>query len=133
MSGAAQLSPGQRRAQDVEHLRVLALSWKVVAALLCGLRVLLSLPFLAGAIRAAGDPVYFLLSSGFVLALIGVPGVLLAASAFLVSKDLELRRNRDRCIVLSVLICFAPPVGLILGVVTIAVLSRVSVREMFDV
>ena len=110
---------------------MLALSWKVLGALVSAVLVVLLLPLLS-AVVGAGSPVAFVLEGGVLVSLIGVPGVLVAASAFIVSKDLEGRLNRDRCIVLSVLVCFLPPVGLILGVVTIAVLSRVSVRELFD-
>ena len=64
----------------------------------------------------------------------GIVGVIVAALAacnFVVGYSLGQRKNYVFCFVIACLICINVPLGTILGVFTLLVLSRPSVKESF--
>ena len=68
----------------------------------------------------------------FVSLLFMAVGAVLAFLTFRTGKSLARRENYKFCLIAAVLLCFFSPFGLILGILTIVVLMRDSVREMFE-
>ena len=127
--------------QDAEHLRLLAVFHQVVGGLCC-LFALFPLLYLlmglflmtgAGEPRRAGDfgPVFagcFVTSlGGFFLVLATV----YAVGLFFVARYLRERRKHTFCVVVAAVSCAFSPFGTVLGIFTLIVLFRPSVRELF--
>ncbi|HEX7898713.1 MAG TPA: hypothetical protein VF950_13195 [Planctomycetota bacterium] len=127
---------------DEEHLRLLSIFHYVSAALTAffacfpllhvglGLAVLLS----PETVSSEGDPppawfgLFFVVIGGaFVLA-----GWTLAVLKFFTGRCLARRRRRTFCVIVACVCCVLPPIGTILGVFTLVVLSRPSVKALFD-
>jgi hypothetical protein len=127
--------------RDLEHLRLLKIGYYVMAGM-AGLFSLFSLiyivlggVFASGLIPAdasSGDPrlvgVIFLAVGGAVLLL----GLGMTFLIYLTGRSLAEHRRRIFCLVIAVLCCFQIPWGTAIGVFTFMVLSRPSVKAMFD-
>ncbi len=128
---------------DGEHLRVLSLCYYIYAGLnaffsLFGVfYALMGLFFTMVASRVPakpdqGLPPFF----GLFLGVIGI-GMFAFMMSFailklIVAKRLRQRRSRIFCIVVAGLSCIGIPFGTALGVFTLLVLSRTSVKQVFD-
>ena len=122
---------------DVEHLRLLTIFHYVLAGLI-GLFALFPIPhFLFGVFAMLSsegnseDQLFGLIFVAFsgIWMLIGISFSVLVAIA---GQFLKKRKNYTYCIVVGALCCMVMPFGTILGVFTIIVLMRDSVKELFD-
>ena len=127
--------------KDAEHLRLLVIAHYVYAAMVAlfacipiihltiGLVFLLNPPP-----QSPGDP-FPAQAFGAIFATIGAVLVLagwtFAACVFVAGRSLAARRRYTFCIVVAAISCLLVPVGTVLGVLTIIVLQRPSVRAMF--
>ncbi len=128
--------------KDSEHLKILSICWYVVA----GLQALggcIGLGYIAfGILMGLGiassndrDAAAAGLGVGGFVTCIGL--VMLAIAwgiAFLnykVGRSLVARRNRTLCFIMAIIACLGVPLGTILGVFTLIVLSRPSVQSSF--
>lgn len=125
--------------QDEEHLRLLSILhyvWGGLAALGCCLGGVYSL--VGGGMLAAANqgqnapPAWF----GSMFMVIGLGIMFLAAAVSAVTifagRCLAQRRNHTFCMVVAVISCLSVPLGTALGVFTIVVLQRPSVKELFQ-
>lgn len=126
--------------QDLEHLRLLSIFHYVVAALAAVFACIPLLHLLFGVAMvtdwrgiAESDPVagyvgWFLIvfASVFILGGWAFAGCLLLAGRYL-----SQRRHYTFCLVMAAVACMFVPFGTVLGVFTIIVLLRESVRELF--
>jgi len=130
--------------QDREHLQLLAIFHYVVAGLaaLCSFFPLLYTTVGAIFIFAArhgtakpGEdlPPEFL---GWIFAVLGLVlfliGIAMAICILITGRSLALRKRYSFVLVIACIECLFIPFGTILGVFTIVVLSRESVRELFS-
>ncbi len=129
----------QVTASDLEHLKLLSIGYYVAA----GFTTLFSLlplvyvgmgVFIAtGRLPASGGSPA---SLGWVLVGIGATVMLfilaIAALNFLTARYIAARERRMFCIVIAALNCLHAPLGTLLGVFTIVVLSRDGVRASFS-
>ena len=127
---------------DIQHLRLLSIFHYVFGALafLCGsvpwIHVALGIGIISGALPAGegreGPPPAF----GWLFVVIGGAAILLsyalAGCALLAGKYLNDRTHRTFCVVVAALVCLNMPLGTVLGVLTLIVLHRPSVRAMFE-
>ena len=127
-------------AKDAEHLRLLSIFHYVVA----GINALMAcIPFVhlivgivmvvAGSQSKRGAPpvlvgVFFIAIGAFIILL----GWAMAICIFLAGRFLARRRHYMFCFVIAVLSCLSMPFGTILGVFTLIVLSRPSVKALFE-
>lgn len=129
----------QVTATDLEHLKLLSIGYYVMA----GFTLLFSfLPLIyvgMGAFMVSGRlPVSggSPLTVGWVAIAFGAVAMLLImASAllnFLTARFIAARERRMFCIVIAALNCLHAPLGLLIGVFTLVVLSRDSVRALFS-
>jgi hypothetical protein len=127
--------------EDDEQLQLLS-TFHYVLAGLCALISLLPLLYfgmglamLAGAGRGAAGP-FGPLFAGCVVA--GLGGLFLAfavgytVSLFFAARFLAARRRHTFCVVVAALSCSFSPLGTVLGVFTLIVLFRPSVKARFD-
>jgi hypothetical protein len=124
---------------DREHLRLLKIGFYILTAL-CGLGSLAGLIFLAvggfvasGAISAHDGDASVI---GWVFPLVGW-GMLVGGGVFTfltwqVAQCLAEYRSRTFCMVMAALWCLHMPLGTIVGVFALVVLSRPSVQALFD-
>lgn len=127
-------------AQDVEQLRLLAIFHYVLAGL-CGLfalfpviHLVIGLRIISGRMDApAPGPEGALIGWFFVGAasIFIVAGLALAACLFLAARYLQQRERYTFCLVVAALACMITPFGTVLGVFTIIVLMRESVKQAF--
>lgn len=147
------MPPSQQSFEDASHLRSLAIT-HYVFAVLTGLLSCFSLIyiFMGGAIVLGKFPMtppagatppppgtlppqdmsfmgWFFVIFGLVFLLIGLAT---AICQFLAARWLTARKNRTFCFVVACVECLSVPLGTLLGVFTILVLSRPSVRALFD-
>ena len=127
-------------AQDAEHLRLLSIFHKVLACIVAffgcfplihvGVGVL---ALFAGTSSPDGAPgivvgLFFILIGGcFVLA-----GWTMAGLLFYAGRCIEQRRRPTLCIVVAAISCAFMPLGTILGVFTLILLNKPSVRSLFE-
>jgi hypothetical protein len=126
---------------DIQHLRYLTIAHYIGAAmtalfacfpliyLSAGLTFLLNLPTTEGS-----DPFPVQLF-GVMFALIGGMAVLwwaFAALIFVAGRSLAARKRYTFCFVIAALCCASFPLGTVLGVFTILVLTRPTVKAMFQ-
>jgi hypothetical protein len=127
--------------EDLEHLRLLAIFHYVVATL-AALFSLFPIIHLAIGIAAVtghlnnnhgGDPMPALLGWFFIaFAAVGmIFGFAFAICLFLAGRFLAHRRRYLYCLVMACVACMFMPFGTILGVFTIIVLLKPSVKELF--
>lgn len=125
---------------DAQHLRVLEIMHYVVAAiiglfsLLPLIHVGLGIAMLTGAIKGSGTGDEAMV--GWVFVAVGgviiLFGEAIAAVVFLAGRKLRRRQGYTFCIVAAGICCLFMPVGTALGVFTLIVLVRPSVRALFD-
>lgn len=123
---------------DLEHLKILSIFHYVVAGLIALFACIPGVHFVMGLLMATGGfedapgearvfGVLFMVLAGlFILA-----GWALAVAVFLTGRFLAGRRHHTFCLVVAGVECIFMPVGTVLGVFTILVLVRDSVRELF--
>lgn len=130
--------------RDLEHLRLLAIFHYVVAALgalfAClpllhvglGVVMVVSPEALGGSEDGAAPPGwlgYFFILLGGVFVLIGWAA---AICTFISGRFLATRQRRMFSLVMAALLCAFFPFGTVLGIFTIVVLSRESVRQLYE-
>jgi hypothetical protein len=126
--------------KDAEHLKVLSICWYVMAGLqclgLCGGLVYVVLALVAG-IGAASErgpgapPVFLVALFGGLGCFLVVLSSVLAYLCYRVGRCLSEWRSMTYCFVMAVIACLSIPLGTILGVFTLVVLSRPSVKVKF--
>lgn len=129
--------------QDLEHLKLLSIFHYVMAGFAC-LVPLFSLIYIgmgaailtggfghSTASSRSGDlfGAYFFIGFGMVFALVGITGVVVNIIA---GRSLARHERRTFCTVIAALNCLHMPLGTLLGVFTLVVLSRPSVKALFD-
>ena len=128
--------------RDLEHLRLLKGGYYVMTGIM-GFFTLFSLLYLGlGSAFASGaipltegstsDPrtmgmIFLVMGAGFLLI-----GLTITLLAFFTAHNLRDRRNRTFCLVIAGLSCLQIPWGTVIGVCTIAVLNRPSVKALFE-
>ncbi len=127
-------------AQDVEHLRQLSVAHYVYAALQCFF-VIFSATFFGIALAMIARPEWFhgaeppaILLSGFFMSLglaMSFLSIGFAYCSYRVGRSLKERRHYGFCKLISAFNCLSMPVGTVLGVFTLVVLSRPRVKAMF--
>jgi len=130
--------------RDTEQLNLLAIFHYVVAGLAAlfsffpllytTVGVIFILAARHGTAKPGGElPPEFL---GWIFAVIGlvlfVIGIVMAILILITGRSLALRKHHSFALVMACIECLFVPVGTILGVFTIVVLSRESVRELFS-
>lgn len=127
--------------KDLEHLKILSILFYVKAGLLAltGLfftfYIIFGVAFMSMDIpHKAGEPNPAMFGGIFVIfGLVFV--VLFGAMAFLVflaGRNLSRHRGYTFCFVIAALVCLSMPLGTILGIFTIIVLMRDSVKALFS-
>ncbi len=125
---------------DSQHLKLLSIFHYVlggISALFALLPIFhlafgLFLTFAPGRMGNAGPPrVIGLLMTGFALVLI-LGGWAFAVLVVLAGRFLSRRKHYNYCFVLACIECICMPLGTVLGVFTILVLMRPSVKELFS-
>lgn len=123
--------------QDLEHLRLLVIFHYVVAAIvamasLLPLFVALVWTVLPGlAESSVAHFGCFGCVAAVPAALIVPAGLIVAAALVVAALHLKRRTSYNYCLVVAVVQCLIVPFGFILGIATIVVLSRDSVRLLF--
>ncbi|HVR84958.1 MAG TPA: hypothetical protein VMU54_11650 [Planctomycetota bacterium] len=148
-----EMLPGQVRppapaespaAKDEEQLRNLVLGHTIASAVIAlfacmplihltvGLAILLSPESMGGS--GKGGPPRFM---GFLFAILGgafaLAGWTLAAFVFAAGRSIRRRKRHLFCLIVAGLSCFFMPFGTALGVCSFIVLTRPSVKALFDV
>lgn len=128
--------------QDEEHLRLLSIFHYVVGGLggLCALipiiHVVLGLFFVFAPekFRGNGPPPPAVLGWIFVIlgAVFVVLGLVVAGCMVVAGRFLARRKHYTFCLVLAGVECLFMPFGTVLGILTIIVLNRESVKQMFN-
>jgi hypothetical protein len=134
--------------QDLEHLRLLSIFHYVVAGLVAlfacfpvfhlilGLVMLIAPGALEnGQHGSPNDPIFLRLVGlflVFVAATIILAGWSLAVCVLLAGRFLSRRRHYTFCLIIAALLCMINPFGTVLGVFTIIVLIRPSVKLLFE-
>jgi hypothetical protein len=128
--------------KDLEHLRLLRIFHFVAGGILgffscfamihiiVGIVFIVSPPSFDG--HGSGPPPFF----GWIFLIIGLmvllAGWTIATLMFLGGKFLGRRTHYTFCFVVAALSCMFSPIGTVLGVFTIVVLSRESVKQLFN-
>jgi hypothetical protein len=131
--------------RDLEHLRLLHIGFYIMAGL-SGFFSLFALIYIGlGGVFVAG--VFSQLANsnaanavpavvGWIFVGMGVfflfMGLTIAFLLFMTGKNLQQRQHRTFCLVMAGLCCLQVPWGTALGICTINVLNRPSVRAMFE-
>ena len=130
--------------RDREHLQLLAIFHYVVAGLAALfsffplLYTTVGVIFIFAARHGTAKPGEELPPEflGWIFAVIGlvlfVIGIVMAILILITGRSLALRKHHSFALVMACIECLFVPVGTILGVFTIVVLSRESVRELFS-
>ena len=126
---------------DAEHLRQLSIFHYVLAAMTAFfacipiIHLALGIAMVLGRLDEGGKnppPAFvgwlFVAVGGFMI----LAGWTLAVLLFLSGRNLARRRRRGFCTVVAALSCLMMPLGTILGVFTLMVLNRPTVRSLFD-
>ena len=123
---------------DLEHLKLLAVFHFVLAGAMTFfscfgfIYVAVGIGMATGNIEGQNPPPREL---GWVVAGLGMFGILfvwtIAALIIVAGRRLVQHRSRLFCLVVAALMCLSIPFGTILGVFTLIVLSRPSVRQLF--
>jgi hypothetical protein len=127
--------------QDEQHLNLLSIFYYVVSGLAAlfacipFIHLAVGIAMLAGAFPAdkGGEPVPEFVGWIFVgvACLLILIGWTLAVLLLITGRFLSKRKNYTFCFVIAAISCLFMPFGTILGVFTIMVLSRPSVKQMF--
>ena len=127
--------------RDGDHLKILSICWYIWSSLVllmsCGaiIYLVIGIVFLVSPPPThAGDPPPELF--GGIFTGVGACGMLLgwtvAALGFITAGALRKRRKRGLCFTTAVISCLNVPMGTVLGVFTLVVLSRPSVKASFE-
>lgn len=126
--------------QDQEHLKLLSIFHFVVAglaalfSLIPVLHLVIGIGLVSGAFEET-DPAaqtmgwFFVVLAGVMILM----GLIFAVCLALAGRSLARRRNHTFCLVMAGLACMFMPFGTVLGVFTIIVLMRESVKDSFGV
>lgn len=124
--------------RDIEHLKLLSIFHYVAAGLsavfglMSSLYIIMGLVFINADFQGNNPPPPFM---GWMFIIIGAGTmVILLTVAMLFVKagnSLRTQRNYTTCMVTAALACLWVPVGTVLGVFTIIVLNRPTVRQLF--
>jgi hypothetical protein len=126
--------------KDTADLKTLSIFWYILAALqtLAGCVVIGYLLFvlLMGASMVSSGDSDGAAAGAFFSGIMGCIGLFalalwwgLAFLNFLVARGLPQRKRRTLCFIMAVWICFLAPLGTILGVITLLVLNRPTVKD----
>ncbi len=128
--------------QDSEHLKILSIFHYVVAGIAALFACIPFFHFFMGLAMVAGwfpdsdgDRVMGMLGLFFMVfaGLFILAGWTFAAALFIAGRKLAGRRSYTFCLVMAGIACVFMPFGTVLGVFTILVLMRPSVKELFGV
>ena len=124
--------------QDLEHLKLLSIFHYVAATMAALVACIPFLHFFMGlalATGAFGDTEAEARPVGFVIMLLALVFIMigwaLAALMVFAGRSLSTRKRYTFCLVMGGIECLFMPVGTVLGVFTIIVLVRDSVKELF--
>jgi hypothetical protein len=138
-SPAEAIDPGFA-ADDLQHLRLLAIFHYVLAAIAALFSLLPGIGIAVGVVILTASPESPDLPRQIAgWAVIGIAlAVMLLGFAFAtllawVGRSLDERRNYTLCLVVAVTLCLSGPLAILLGVFTLIVLVRPSVRARFGV
>jgi hypothetical protein len=128
------------RQEDLQHLRILSIFHYVVAGLACLcamipiVHLVLGIGMLTGSFKGPGPPppasigIMFIGFSATIIVLGWIFAICLAFAGYFLSRH----RRYMYCFVMAIIACFVnQPFGVALGVFTIVVLVRPSVKELF--
>ena len=127
--------------QDEEHLRLLSIFHYIVGGIAACfaffpiIHLIMGIVMLAGGFQDAsgkGPPAAFGLIFVIMALLIMSVGWTLAICLIIAGKRLAKRKRYNFCFVIACISCIFMPFGTILGVFTIIVLMRPSVKDFFD-
>lgn len=129
--------------QDEQHLQLISIFYYIIAAM-AGLLALIpvihltiGIALVSGAFPADNGGEHTPEFVGWIFigvaSLLIVLGVVIAVCSVAVARYISRRRHYTFCIVAAALACLFMPLGTILGVFTIIVLSRASVKPLFGV
>lgn len=138
------MPPSPQMMRDAEHLRLLSIfhyvmsGLSVLGMLMGGVYVAMPV-FIKSVMKtsarpaSAGSPnpdafMWILTLEGIV---IGIMSLIALVGFYLCGRYLSARRNRTFCFVISGLACMCIPLGTVLGIFTILVLSRPTVAALF--
>ncbi|HEX8244182.1 MAG TPA: hypothetical protein VF541_11815 [Longimicrobium sp.] len=133
--------PEQQASQDAEHLRLLAI-FHTIAAVLTALFASIFIAHVVFGIAALRDPASFGgtdgppdAAFGWIFVAMGSLAVLagwaLAVLIFLAGRYLRQRRHYTFCLVVAGLSCMIMPFGTALGIFSLIVLLRPTVKPLF--
>ena len=138
-------APPAAPTNDDEHLRLLSIfhyvSGGLTAFFACIplLHVAIGLvlafspeTFTQGEVKNQPPPAWFGVFFAVVGAFFVLAGWTLAILKFIAGRCLARRRRRTFCVVVACICCILPPLGTLLGVFTLVVLNRPSVKALFD-
>ena len=124
--------------RDEDHLRLLSIFHYVWGGLTVCLscfgliHIVVGIGLTAASFQQSGPPKWF----GPLFAMVGMMvvlvGVVSGGLTIWAGRCLDQRRYRTFCMVVAVLSCFSFPFGTALGVFTLVVLSRPSVKALFE-
>lgn len=127
---------------DINHLRLLSIFHYVVAALMgmftCfpGIYVVMGTVFLTNPPQQPGqNPEELKMIGGFFIAfglLFVMIQLALAIALFVAGKSISTRRRYTYCMIVAAISCLFFPFGTALGVFTLIVLSRASVKKLYE-
>jgi hypothetical protein len=123
--------------QDKQYLRVLSIFYYVAAGLIAlfglfpGIYLVMGIAMVSGSMGPGGPPpavgaVFIAVSSVFILLLEA-----LAVCAVIAGRSLATQKRYMFCFVVAILLCLQGVPILVLGIFTIVVLARESVKELF--
>lgn len=136
---ASPLPPPSTSLQDITHLQLISIFHYIWAGLIALASLFGLMFFVLGFVvgsepQQAGEPSPEVVGAifsgvGMVIALVALG---IAAAVFMAGRFISRRRNHTYCLVIGALDCLSFPLGTALGVFTLIVLSRPSVKALFD-
>jgi len=129
--------------QDTEHLRLLSIFHYIVAGMVALgslfplLHIAMGVAIIAGTFKELGHdaqspPAFFGWMIVGLSAFVIVSGLAMAIVVAMAGQRIQQNRSHTFCLVVAGLECLFMPIGTTLGVFTIVVLTRPSVKELFD-
>jgi hypothetical protein len=136
------IAPGDQASEDREHLSMLAIFHYVVGGLIALVACVPIIHLVIGLVLVSGalptpdeaDPVpqamgmIFIVVAGLFITL----GMAYAACVLIAGRKIQQRRAHGFCFGVACVLCLAFPFGTVLGVFTIVVLNRPSVKALFN-